>query len=205
MLASNIDALRLPTFFAATLLPAASLILNPDGTLEIFTLGADGDVYHNSQMYSAGSWYTTGAWPTLGGGGLASSPEALVNSSGIVSLFALGSDGNVHANYRISGNDWATTATWGPLSSNGNFIGTQPAIINSDGRLEVFALAADGNVYHDAQISSDGAWYTTGIWPTLGGNGTLLGAPPPKLLPGTPVKEYVYVNGQVIAIENAGP
>jgi len=66
-------------------------------------------------------------------------------------VFAVGAGSQPFVIYESNG--WAG---WNPL---GGLINAAPAIaMNFDGRMEIFGIGTDGNVYHDWQQSSGGTW-----------------------------------------------
>jgi hypothetical protein len=137
---------------------------NTDGRLEIFARGSDGKVWHNWQGVPNGGW---GNWYTLGnagGGNLVSDVTAGRNGDGRLEIAAVDGTGTVwHA--------WQTSPSGGwtqfyPLPVRG-VAGTPGINTNRDGRLEIFATAADDrSIIHIWQGVPSGGW---GNWYSLGG------------------------------------
>ncbi len=102
------------------------------------------------------------AWGSLPGpqGGWKGSPSATVNQDGRVEVFGVGNDGNLHSVY-----EWQTAPAWA-LSSYGkpslpvgvSLTGDVAASVNGVGKLEVFATATDGIVWHRWQNVVGGNW-----------------------------------------------
>lgn len=104
------------------------------------------------------SWTTS--WVAVGSQRMAGNPVVVEGVNGRLTALARGQDGRI---YRIRQLDpdrlgrrgWEEA--WTPLGSEQVF-GDPSAIMNADGRLEVFALGTDGAVYHIWQLQADGGW-----------------------------------------------
>jgi hypothetical protein len=134
----------------------SSLLVNHDGSLELFAQSSSGSAYHSYQA-SAGNWYRLG-----GPAGLQGTPAVGLNADGTAEAFAITVGGVLVSSAQAS---WAT---WAGLSSqSGLQFAGQPAVTkNSDGRLEVFARSTQGAYWHDWQSSPGGSWAG---WFSLGG------------------------------------
>jgi PASTA domain len=91
-------------------------------------------------------------------------PVVAPGADGRLELFLTGGDGNMYHAWQTSASnawsDWVNEGTPG-----GGFITAAPALArNGDGRLEIFALAIDGNIYHKWQTAASNGW---GLWTLL--------------------------------------
>lgn len=104
------------------------------------------------------SWTTS--WVAVGSQRMAGNPVLVEGVNGRLTALARGQDDRI---YRIRQLDpdrlgrrgWEEA--WTPLGSEQVF-GDPSAVMNADGRLEVFALGTDGAVYHIWQVQADGEW-----------------------------------------------
>jgi kumamolisin len=144
------------------------LVTNRDGRLEMTITGPDAKVYHgweNSPSGPIGTFYSLGA-PA---GGAVSDPAAGLNQDGRIEVFVLGADGALwHVWQNAPNAGWTPTFASLGLPGGGALRGVPSVATNTDGRLEVFARAADGRVWHTWQVSPSGAW---GPWYSLGFGG----------------------------------
>ena len=145
---------------------------NSDGRLEVFALGSDGNLYHIYQCGTicTGSWSN---WGSLGGSSAAIKGNVAVgtNKDGRLELFMLGANNALYHNYQCSTSGctggWSGWQSLGTPSSTTGLVNSTTVASNSDGRLEVFALGSDGNLYHIYQCGTvcTGAWSS---WSSLG-------------------------------------
>lgn len=139
---------------------------NPDGRLEDFTLGTDGNIYHIWQQSAGGSFIGNWVEMPVNTVPFAGEPEVGINTDGRLEIVARGSDGNVYYIWQTAaGGDW--TANWvefPTVTSPTNpadtmqFTGNPSIHTDPDGRLEIFAVGTDNNVYHIWQTSVGGNW-----------------------------------------------
>jgi hypothetical protein len=138
-----------------------------DSRLEIFIVGNDGALYHRWQERPGGSW--NGKWESLGGKWPeASDPVVVVNADGRLEVFMVGNDKELYHRWQERpGGSW--NGKWESLGGKWrrgdgkDFL----VIINSDGRLEVFMVGNDKELYHRWQERPGGSW--NGKWESLGG------------------------------------
>ena len=132
---------------------------NQDGTLEVFALGSNGNIWHNYQTSAGAGWV---GWGELQSGQqFQGNPVVAKNQNGALEVFALGSNGNIWHNYQTSaGAGWVG---WGELQSGRQFQGDPDVVLNADGRLEVFARGSDNNIWHDYQTSAGAGWVGWGV------------------------------------------
>jgi hypothetical protein len=141
---------------------------NKDGRLEVAALGGDYAVWHRWQTAPNGDWSD---WSSLGhpGGPLleAGGPVLARNGDGRLEVFTTATDGAVwHRWHRVGGGGWAD---WSSLGGPGGLppaYSQRPAVAqNGDGRLELFAVARSGMLWHRWQRVGGGGWSD---WSSLG-------------------------------------
>lgn len=130
-----------------------SVVSMRDGHQEIFTRGANGNVWHKW-------WYgsTWSDWADMGGGAVTSAPAAVSMQDGHIELFARGQGGDVMHRF-YWGNGWSP---W--YSLGGNIVGAPAVVSMKPGHLEVFARGTDDQIWHKW-------WYgsTWSEWAPMGG------------------------------------
>ncbi|HZV35675.1 MAG TPA: hypothetical protein VFB72_13960, partial [Verrucomicrobiae bacterium] len=116
---------------------------NADHQLEVFKVGADGELRHRWRKPSNGDW---SAWSSLGSGFLPGM-ALLTNVDGQLAVFAVNRTNHALMSIRQkapNGHEWLE---WTNLGGE-----IQPPLVaarNADGRLEVFAVSLNGgNVLH---------------------------------------------------------
>ena len=130
--------------------------------------GEDHRLYH--QWETAVGTFTWSGWNSFDA---ASTPENLFaehpvvapSADGRLELFIRGGrDQNIyHAWQTSASNGWSDWVNEG--TDGGGFITAAPGLArNGDGRLEIFAVAIDGNVYHKWQTAASNGW---GPWTLL--------------------------------------
>ena len=141
-----------------------TLILRPDGRLQLFAIGAisaqSNALLHIMQTAPSQGWTS---WASLGApaaaGGL-NRPAVAQSADGRLEVFAAGRDG---ALWHI----WQTSVNggWSSWTSHGAPPGTRvgglrQAVIapNSQGRLELFVLGDDKALWHIWQVAPNGGW-----------------------------------------------
>ena len=158
-----------------------ALVVNHDGRLEVFVIGNTNglngrpQIFHSAHNAKWGLW--DNHWKNLsesyvgipGRRNLQSSPSAVVNQDGRLEVFAIGGAGNLCVTWQgfVSppfGKGMDDSWTSGGFTSlGGNNLQSSPsAVVNQDGRLEVFAIGGDGNLYVIWQESVGGPWNSSG-------------------------------------------
>ena len=141
---------------------------NADGRLEAFGrvgLMSSGAVWHIWQTTAGGAW---SAWDNLDGD---IGPHSLTvgqNQDGRLEVFAVNTQGALHHIWQVSpGAGWSS---WSSLGSPAGLEVSQQLAVgrNQDGRLELFAGAIDGALWHIWQTAPNGGWST---WDRLGAPG----------------------------------
>jgi hypothetical protein len=143
-------------------------VSNTDGRLEAFGFGANRQIYHAWQSTPNSSftaWYSLGGPPS---GQFISDPAAGRNADGRIETFAVGDDGNLYHIWQTSpGGGWTAFYSLGRPGTTA--LTAVPSIAtNTDGRLEIFAVGADGAVWHTWQWSGGAGWSN---WYSLGAPG----------------------------------
>ncbi len=150
---------------AVVIIHAASAYSNPiqvnnNGTLEMFTVGTNGDVFHrwqnvNHSLDSLGSnptnWVAN--YNDLGvlASGVTAAGGAVVarNQDGTLELFVPGSDGNVYDNYQIT-----PSGSWsGWYNIGGSGVTNLQVGINRDGSLNLFGIGSDGDIWNNTETA----------------------------------------------------
>ncbi len=143
---------------------APSLASWSDRRLDVFVLGGDGAVWH--QTWDRTYWL---GWESLGGN-FKSAPTAVSWAEGRIDVFAVGREGTLQHTYcvvlGIPGCRSANWATW-ELGLNRPQPGIQgdPHVVSpGNNRLDVVVLGGDGAAYH---LGWDNGWSG---WSSLGGH-----------------------------------
>jgi hypothetical protein len=143
---------------------------NADGRLEAFawTTGVDAvqDLWHIWQTTPGGAW---GSWSSLGLPsiilGSESIPGVVENQDGRLEVFATDYIGELWHVWQTAPNGpWSSWASLGN-PPNGRVAADFSVHVNSDGRLEVFAINRDGALWHVWQTAPNGTW---SVWASLG-------------------------------------
>ena len=130
-----------------------------DGRLELFARGNDGALWHRWQDEVSTTAVWSG-WVSEGaaGGGLLDHPVVGASADGRLELFMTGVDGNIwHRWQTVASNGWSAWTSAG--SAGGGFTDAAPGLGRSgDGRLELFAVGRDGNLWHKWQTVASNGW-----------------------------------------------
>lgn len=123
-----------------------SMVVLPDGRLEVFARLRDGGLGTVSQLGAApaSGW---SRWSALGGS-LAGPPAATLDSRGNPEVFAVASAGGLMREYVEDG----TWRAWMSLPGGRVYTGVPAAGMNFDGRLEVFIRTSSGALEHVWQL-----------------------------------------------------
>lgn len=130
-----------------------------DKRLEIFAVGSDNELYHRWQDRPNAGW--SGSWESLGGKWPDNSDPVVVNNSdGRLEVFMVGNDRSLYHRWQESpGGRWSSN--WESLGGKwrGGDKKEVVVVINSDGRLEVFMVGTNKELYHRWQESPGGRWH----------------------------------------------
>lgn len=135
---------------------------NADGRLELFALGTDSQIWHIWQNAPGGGW---SGWAAMPGGTFVSGPAVGRNADGRLEVFAVATGGLIrHAWQTAPNGGWSGWANAGGPAAG--FTNDSPAVAtNADGRLEVYGVGSDRDLYHVWQTAPNGGWSS---WVTLG-------------------------------------
>ncbi len=130
---------------------------NQDGRLEVFWVGADGRIFHESQLTPNGGW---------NGGelldGQAKKMAVGQNQDGRLEIFYIGADSGLHHDRQTAPNGgWhgGEPLERQPLPGLDDAALDICAARNQDGRLEVFYVGAKGEILHNWQSAPNGDWH----------------------------------------------
>jgi hypothetical protein len=160
-----------------------ALARNADGRLIVFVRSGDGTLWSRTQtqVSAADDW---SGWVSegTGGGGFFDHPVVGASADGRLELFLTGEDGNIwHKRQTAASGSWSAWVSEG--AAGGGFSATAPELgRNGDGRLELFAVARDGNLWHKWQTAASNGWSG---WSSLGqpGVAATTTVPDVRLLP----------------------
>jgi hypothetical protein len=159
-----------------------AVALNQGGALnnllEAFMMAGDSTGAHLYTVWQTASGFSNASGMQLGyyfsgEPALAASPlsvpQVARNLNGTLEVFVLGADGGIVHEWQLTAgtDDWAHgwSAQYS-LGRPGSSAVASPAVAsNLDGRLEVFAVAADGGLWHSWQTTPSGTWSG---WSSLG-------------------------------------
>jgi F5/8 type C domain len=145
-----------------------SLAMNSDGRLQAFVVGTNNALYYRTQSSpNSNTW--SSSWTSLGGGIKAdSSPAVAINNDGRLQVFAVGTNNQLYYKTQSSPNSNTWSSAWtslgGGLRANTDPIG----IANDDGRLQVFAVGTNNQLYYKTQSSPNSNTWSS-AWTSLGG------------------------------------
>ena len=142
--------------------------------LEAFVIGADGNLHH---IWQLGAWKGWSGWgdllgapplgiapPVITGIGNYGGPSAQSNQDGRLEVFLLGKDGAIWHRWQVAPDsgwsDWASLGA--PAVAIHQTSASWRCGKNGDGRLELFVVGTDGNIYHIFQTTPNGGWSAWG-------------------------------------------
>ena len=145
---------------------------NADGRLEVFMIDIDGLLRHiwqtepNQSAGSIGNWDENYgmAFPLgkqlIPGAKLSARRKLSIaqNADGRLEIFAVGLDGHLYHTWQTTKNNSSEWAEWAPLGGGGPLPSDPVVAQNADGRLEVFVVASNGQLYHLWQNAPNGTW-----------------------------------------------
>jgi lysozyme len=150
---------------------AMSIVNWPDGHVELFAMKPDGTAVHAFTTGASDTWSAPAALSGAAACGLASAIPA-PSSGHQAEVFDAIASGDVES-LEFTGGKWTAFA-----SLMGKNLSHASALAYGDGRVEVFALGADGAIWHDVQtkagfggFQSLGGSFVTGAGPIVWGDG----------------------------------
>ena len=150
--------------------PRLAVARNLDGRLQVFAVGGNGVMYSSWQNSPGGSW---SGWSSFGTGKVIQ-PGFVVgqNLDGRLEAFAKGSGPTAdvfHLWQSAPSSSWTTN--WADMGATSS--GVDPQLVagdNGDGRMQIFAIGTNSDVWSSVQISAGGSW---NAWTDMGGAGTM--------------------------------
>ena len=145
-----------------------SLAMNSDGRLQAFVVDTNNALYYKTQS-SPNSNIWSSSWTSLGGGIKAdTSPAVAMNNDGRLQVFVVGTNNQLYCKTQSSPNSNIWSSSWtslgGGLRANTDPIG----IANNDGRLQVFVVGTNNQLYYKTQSSPNSNTWSS-AWTSLGG------------------------------------
>jgi len=147
---------------------APAVGINQDGRLEVFVVER-GSHWLYSQPQTAPSngwapnWFNFGAPPNVR---LASSPAVGANADGRLEVFVVGSDGLLWKKDQTAPNNgWSDWLPHGAPSNGVRWNNSPVVTSNADGRLELFMVGTDRQLWHEWQTAPNSGWSR---WESLG-------------------------------------
>ncbi|HNN53337.1 MAG TPA: hypothetical protein PKO07_20060 [Pseudomonadota bacterium] len=136
-----------------TIQGAVAVASHADGRYQIFARGKDDALWTLCQLQPSGAW---GKWESLGkGDGLAATdPVAIANRENRIEVFVRGKD---NAIWRLAQQEKNATK-WSHWQSLGGDHRIHAVARNTDGRLTLFAIGAEGGLWHLMQRSATADW-----------------------------------------------
>ena len=144
------------------------VIANNDGRLQVFVVGTNNQLLYKTQSSpNSNTW--SPAWTSLGGGIKAdTSPAVARNSDGRLQVFVVGTNNQLQYRAQTA----AGSSTWSPAWASlggGLRANTDPIVIaNNDGRLQVFVVGTNNQLYYKTQSSPNSDTWSP-AWTSLGG------------------------------------
>ncbi len=139
---------------------APAVARHTDGRLEIFVVERDThQLYSQPQVapndWGQATWYWFGAPP---GVRLASSPAIGRNENGWLEVFVVGSDGQLWKKVQALPRDQWTDWLLHGAPPGVRWTSSPVVASNADGRLELFMVGTDGQLWHEWQVELNGRW-----------------------------------------------
>lgn len=135
-----------------------------DGRLEVFAVMGDGSMRNRAETAANGPWSDWSVYGPTGGANGYDAPGAVtagVHEDGRVEVFAVTAAGGIRNRYETApGAAWSGWADgFGPEGVGPAGAVTAASVSrHADGRLEIFAVLADGSVRNRFETVANGAW-----------------------------------------------
>jgi hypothetical protein len=128
------------------------MIKNADGTLGVFGVRRDGNLYYSAQT-APGSYNWTG-WTAVGSGTVNGIPGTVLNATGRVEAFEWGSDNALWRSTQLTpGGMWSGWTTFG-----GILIDNPKAAVDSNSLMQVFVEGTDHGLWYIGQ-NAPALWF----------------------------------------------
>ncbi len=127
---------------------------DPNGSLEMFGVGSNSDIWHNYQSGANQNWV---GWFDQANPRSVAGPAASHTQNGCLQVFVSSQSGKIWHNYQNTpGGSWN-----GWVSQGGVGITNLVALTNLDGRVEVFGIGTNSDVWHEWETTVNGGWTTS--------------------------------------------
>merc|ERR1712076_214237 len=148
--------------------PAA--ILSAEGFLHVFAVGQDRTLLHKFQFDNVTSAQPDWSpWQSLGGS-MTSLPSAVIDSEGLLHVFARGPDRALWHKGQVAEQE-PRSVTWSDWTCLGGIFSSGPSVsLSSDGTVELFGRGLDKAIWHKAQKVTTNGTLTYDVWSLLGGS-----------------------------------
>jgi hypothetical protein len=143
--------------------------LNSDGRLEIFYVGTNNDLFHNWQIERNISDVTNWAGEERFAMDSAKQVAVAQNSDGRLEIFYVGTDNRLFHNWQIKPGVSDPANWFGETRFPGDSADQVAVARNADGRLEIFYVGTNNDIYHNWQmkpgISDNANWAGETVFP----------------------------------------
>jgi hypothetical protein len=134
--------------------------MNQNGTLEIFGIGANGDLWRDSEVSADVRHAPMGNWngwvDHKGGIQSKGSPAVVRNLDNTLEVFVPSAAGDVYYAYQLSpGGSWSG---WTDMGGSSAGISDVRAVNNADGSLSVFGIGTNGDIWYASQSAPGVGW-----------------------------------------------
>jgi hypothetical protein len=140
---------------------------NDDGRLQVFVVGTNNQLDYRTQTSAGSSTWSgwTSLGPALRGG---TDSVVIANSDGRLQAFVVGTNNALYYKTQTSPGSSTWSSSWTSLGG-GIKADTSPAVArNNDGRLQVFVVGTNNQLYYKTQTSADSSGWSSS-WTILGG------------------------------------
>jgi Tfp pilus assembly protein FimT len=164
---------------------------NDDGRLQVFVVGTNNQLYYRTQ--TSGGSSTWSGWTSLGPALRAGTDSVVIaNSDGRLQAFVVGTNNALYYKAQTSPGSNTWSSSWASLGG-GIKVDTSPAVArNNDGRLQVFVVGTNNQLYYKTQTAAGGSTWSTS-WTSLGG--TLRENTDPAVVPNSDGRLDAFVMG----------
>lgn len=130
---------------------------NQDGSIQIFKRSSNGVIFTSWKSSSSGTLSSWISLPNPNGITITDVPTVVLNTSGEMQIFALGSDGSIETANETSASSDGSWTGWSNLQLGATFAGNPQAIQQPNGMMDVYVRGNDNQLYHAYQ-NADGTW-----------------------------------------------
>jgi GH25 family lysozyme M1 (1,4-beta-N-acetylmuramidase) len=150
---------------------SAPAVLNySDGTLALYSVRSDGNVWTDSQSSPAGAF--SGWQPLTSGGGFAGTPAVVESSSGVIGVYARTTSGAImDASQAAPG---GAAGAWSQIGTATGLVSGPAVLLTKAGVIALYAAGPGGVIDGVSQSAPGGAF---GSWQALSGNLGFSGRP----------------------------